>query len=312
MSILLVGAGPMAVAYAKVLDAEKRPFETVGRGDASARAFTEATGRPVTRGGLDSRAARALPDTAIVAVGIESLAASVPVLLRGGVKRVLVEKPAGLDAAEIQSVADAARAAGAEVFVAYNRRFYASTARARELIAEDGGATSFHFEFTEWSSVIEKLPTAARIKEAWLLANSTHVIDLAFFLGGEPKSLRALTAGKGALAWHPRASVFAGSGEAVTGALFTYKADWGAPGRWGVEIMTRHRRLVLRPLEELQIQRHGSLALETETLADGDDKLFKPGLRAQVRAFLGGTDPRLLPIGGHLERVRSSYGEMLA
>lgn len=311
MSILLVGAGPMAAAYAKVLAAEKMSFEVVGRGYASARAFMDATGHPVTEGGLEARAAGDLPGTAIVAVGVEQLAEAVRLLLSRGVKRILVEKPAGLDEAEIRSVAAATKDAAAEVFVAYNRRFYASAARAREIIAEDGGATSFHFEFTEWSAVIEKVPKSPRVKQAWLLANSTHVIDLAFHLGGEPASLSAVTAGKGALAWHPRASVFAGSGVAASGALFTYNADWGAPGRWGVEVMTRRRRLVLRPLEELLVQRHGSLALAPETLAD-DDKRFKPGLRAQVLAFLGGSDPRLLPIEAHLKRTETCYREMLA
>jgi len=310
MNILLVGAGPMAVAYAKVLAAENQAFEVVGRGDVSARTFTEATGHPVTTGGLKARAAdgaAALPSAAIVATGIEDIAEAALLLLSRGVKRILVEKPAGLDATEIRSVAAAARESGAEVFVAYNRRFYASTQRAREILAEDGGATSFHFEFTEWSSTIEKLSKAPRVKEAWLLANSTHVIDLAFFLGGEPKSLQALTSGKGALAWHPRASVFAGAGVAAAGALFTYKADWGAPGRWSVELMTRRRRLVLKPLEELHIQKHGSLALEPETLAGDDAKSFKPGLRAQVLAFLGGRDPRLLSIEDHLKRTETCY-----
>lgn len=310
MKILLVGAGPMAAEYAKVLAAENISFETVGRGDVSARAFTERTGRPVTTGGLSARLTRdaaPLPGTAIVAVGPEALAETALFLLSRGVKRILLEKPAGLDAAEIRSVAAAARRSGGEVFVAYNRRFYASALRARELIAEDGGVTSFHFEFTEWSAVIEKLTKAPKVKEAWFLVNSTHVIDLAFHLGGAPKSLRTLTAGKNALAWHPQASIFAGSGVSAAGALFTYKADWGAPGRWGVEVMTRRRRLVLRPLEELQVQRHGSLALDKEPLAGDDDLRFKPGLRRQTLAFLDGRCPDLLSIEEQLRRAETLF-----
>ena len=34
----------------------------------------------------------------------------------------------------------------ANVFVAYNRRFYASVLKAQEIIEEDGGVTSFNFE----------------------------------------------------------------------------------------------------------------------------------------------------------------------
>ncbi|SVB27427.1 uncharacterized protein METZ01_LOCUS180281, partial [marine metagenome] len=50
----LVGAGPMARDYAEVLAALDVSFEVIGRGDASAMAFEESTGRRVERGGVDA------------------------------------------------------------------------------------------------------------------------------------------------------------------------------------------------------------------------------------------------------------------
>lgn len=67
-----------------------------------------------------------------------------------------------------------------------NRRLFTSTAKAMQIIEEDGGVKSFNFELTDWAHTIELLPTPAPIKDAWVLANSTHVLYLAFFLGGEP------------------------------------------------------------------------------------------------------------------------------
>ncbi len=54
-------------------------------------------------------------------------------------------------------------------------------------IAEDGGALSINFDFTEWSHKIKYLKNSGLAKRRWLVANSSHVIDLAFHLGGKPK-----------------------------------------------------------------------------------------------------------------------------
>jgi predicted dehydrogenase len=282
----VIGAGGMARDYAKVLDGMKLGYEVIGRGAAATATFRDKTGHPAHEGGLEAFAqAHPAPPAAIVAVGVAELAQTCTSLLRHGVKSILTEKPGGLDATEISALAGAAKEAGAQIYVAYNRRFYASTRRARELIAEDGGVTSFTFEFTEWSHEIEALPTPAAIKRNWLLANSTHVIDLAFHLGGEPETLSAQVAGS--LSWHPSAAVFTGSGVAKGGALFSYHANWAAPGRWGVEVLTRKRRLIFRPMEKLHVTKLASVAITEEPIDDEKDKAFKPGLYRQVEAFLG-------------------------
>src|SRR5690606_37414237 len=231
-SVLLVGAGPMAVAFAEVLRAQGHAPVVVGRGAASAAAFEAATGLPVVQGGLGQwlSAHPDLPSAAIVACGEKWIGVETRRLLQAGVKRVLVEKPGGFDADDIRETARAARRHGADVRVGYNRRFYASTERARTMIAEDGGVTSFAFEFTERSYVIESLEKESCVKEEWFQSNSTHVIDLAFHLGGRPETWQAHAAG--ALSWHPAGARFAGAGRTRGGALFSYLADWGAPGRW--------------------------------------------------------------------------------
>jgi predicted dehydrogenase len=292
--VLLVGAGPMAVAYAKVLQAQGVVPVTVGRGSASAAAFREATGLAASEVGIEAWIAggHRVPARAVVAVGERWLGAVTRRLVEAGARSLLVEKPGGLDPADIRAVAAAAGARGASVSVGYNRRFYASVEAARRLIAEDGGVTSFHFEFTEWGHVIAPLEKEEGVKEQWFLANSTHVIDLAFHLGGAPAELSGYTAG--GVDWHPSATVFAGAGRTGAGALFSYQANWQAPGRWGVEVLTRRRRLIFRPLEKLQVQSLGSVAIEPFALDDALDQQYKPGLYRQVAAFLAG-DGAILP-----------------
>lgn len=284
----LVGAGAMGRDYAKVLKSLGASYDVIGRGDDSSAQFEETTGMPVIRGGLERYLGTGVesPKYAIVCVGVECLACATTQLLRAGVKQILVEKPAGLFEREIRDLCTVASERGATVIVGYNRRFYSSVAMAQQLIAEDGGATSYHFEFTEWSHVIRGLAKAPGVKEHWFLCNSTHVVDLAWFLGGIPKDLSCYVTG--GLDWHPSASVFAGAGISETGALFSYQANWAAPGRWAIEVLTRKRRLVFRPLETLHAQQIGSVALTPVGVDDSVDREFKPGLYHQTQRFLDG------------------------
>lgn len=284
--VWVVGAGGMARAYTDVLAALGVLPVVIGRSAARAARLAEETGIAVVSGGLERflAAGQALPRAAIVATSIPELAPCTELLLDAGVRSILVEKPAALTVADVAALSRRATAVKARVAVAYNRRFYASTRRARELIVGDGGPTSLHFDFTEWSEVIAKLDRPAAVKERFVLANSSHVLDLAFFLAGSPRRLVSEVAGS--LPWHPDAAVYAGSGVTEEGALFSYIADWTAPGRWGVEVRTPERRLVLQPLEELKEQRHGRLVLEPVGIDDELDRRFKPGVYEQVRTFL--------------------------
>ena len=297
--VLLLGSGPMAVDYWKVLDGLSVPVLTVGRGEASAQKFLETTGDPCMAGGLDALVAsgKPIPDTAIVAVTVEQLAPTAHRLLDLGVRTMLVEKPGALTERELEALGIAARAAGASIFIAYNRRFYASTRKARELIASDG-IQSLAFEFTEWSHVIRTVPKDPRVKAAWLIANSSHVIDMAFYLGGVPVDMHSLTAGQ--LNWHPASAVFVGAGRTELGALFSYQANWTSAGRWGVELMLPTQRLLLRPLEGLQSISVGKVVAEDVAIDDEWDKRFKPGLYRQTEAFLSGATGELCTLDQQL------------
>lgn len=301
----------MAQDYAKVLLHQNVSFIVIGRGSSSAAVFKQQTGIDVVTGGLDLylQDNPSLPDIAIVSVGVEQLAATTMMLLEKGVKRILVEKPAGIDAEEIALIAQTANRHDASVLVAYNRRFYAATLKAREIIAADGGVSSFIFEFTEWGHVIEPLKADPQVKEHWFLANSTHVVDLAFFLGGCPREISSYTTGS--LSWHPSAAIFAGSGITEKGSLFSYQANWAAPGRWSVEMLTNKHRLIFRPMEQLHIQEIGSVSISKVEIDDHLDQDFKPGLYRQVSGFLANpVSDDLLTIDDHLIRTEQFYAKI--
>ena len=192
MSTWLVGAGYMALEYAKVLNELVSEYEVIGRGHKSAIDFESSTNHSVRQGGL-SKALKELkpPKQAIVAVGVEDLSKVAAELVRSGVKRILLEKPGGINKQEIFELNSVAKSYNAKILIAYNRRFYESTMALKELIAIDGGATSCIFEFTEWSHIIGPLKKGPGVKDAWFLANSSHIADLAFHICGYPKDFSA-------------------------------------------------------------------------------------------------------------------------
>ena len=300
--VWLVGVGPLSIDYWKVLNKLGHEAIAIGRGEASAQHYAAATGEQAHQGGLEAFLASGpdLPESAIVVTGVEGLAAATLHLLDYGVKQVLVEKPGALTRAGLEQVQAKAAAAGATVVIGYNRRLFSSTLRARQMLVEDGGVRSFHFEFTEWSDRLAAMTKGPGVFERWVLSNSTHVIDLAFHLGGEPSQIDCFT--DGGFAWHPAASTFAGAGRSSSGALFSYMADWDAPGRWALEVNSRNYRCIFRPMEQLQVVRRGSVQVEPVVLDDALDTAFKPGLFLQTKLFLEGDLEHLCTMDEQIRR----------
>ena len=303
--VLLIGTGPMAIEYGKVLKGLKKKIVAVGLDENSTKDFNEAIKIKAALGGISNwlKKNKNYPKKAIIVVN-ENLLGKVAIeLLKHGFKSVLVEKPGGRDPEEIKKVAKMAKKKKAKVFVGYNRRFYASTKKAEEIIKKDGGITSFNFEFTEWAFKIGPFKKALEVKEVWYYHNSTHVIDLAFWLGGAPKNICAYVTGK--LSWHPAGSIFAGAGATQNGALFSYQANWEAPGRWSVEMLTQKHRLIFRPMEKLQMQKIGSVQVDEVKISDAIDLKYKAGLYGQVEAYLSDKKGRLCTIEEQVESLKT-------
>ena len=304
----LVGAGEIAQEYAKVLLTLDRSFEVVGRGQRSASMFSKALKKKVHVGGIGAALKTfEAPDQAIVAVGIEELASTAKLLLEAGTKRILLEKPGGVNLAEIKDLQKIAAQKKAEVFVAYNRRFFGSVVKAREIIKADGGVRSAAFEITEWSHIIKKLPLSSSIKQMWFVANTSHVVDLVFHFIGPPKNWSHFV--DDPVDWHQTGSRFAGAGVSQKGAFFNYFGDWQASGRWGVEIMTKKSRLIFRPMEELSVVSIGSVEAAPVVLDNHPDVLFKPGFLLQTKAFIEDNPEHLCTINEQILNM-SIYADM--
>ena len=218
----LIGTGFMGIEYAKVLNALEVAYTAIGRGTQNCQKFQEAVGKPAIEGGLENIWAMQppVPACAIIAVGVENLFETTIQLLKFGVKKILLEKPGFGEVHEFHEIVKCAQEQKAAIYLAYNRRYYAATLAAKKIIESDGGVASFNFEFTEWSHTIKDLVKHPVEHQNWFMGNSTHVIDLAFFLGGEPAEMATFVGGADELAWHTRSAVFAGAGKAKNNALF--------------------------------------------------------------------------------------------
>jgi len=312
-NVVLFGAGPMAMAYTKVLKHLNADFTVVGRSEEGTAKFQEQTGITATPNGVSGwlKKRNTKANYGIIAVSFECLANTAIEVMDAGIRNLLLEKPAGLTAQEIKSVCEKAKETETQIFVGYNRRFYASVIEAKKLIADDGGVLSFNFEFTEWCDRIPEKLKHSDTGKNWFLANSSHVADMAFYLGGKPKELHACTAGGND--WHPTATVFAGAGVTPAGVLFSYQANWDAPGRWGLEVLTCLNRFILCPLEKLQVQKLNSINTENIDIDDQLDIDFKPGVYRQTKSFLTeDANPALLDIHEHYENIIAYYEKIVS
>ena len=305
--IWLVGTGNIAIEYAKVLHYIGVEYIAIGRGRKSVDKFIDNTQHDAIEGGIENflKLKPDIPSHAIITVNVENLSSTATTLLQYGINNILLEKPGVCNPSEIYELVQLAQEKNANILLAYNRRFYASTLKAQEIIKEDGGVTSFVFEFTEWSHKMAQIVDESKRFQYWLLANSTHVIDLAFYLGGNPVELQTFCAG--GLEWHPKGSIFSGAGRSEKGALFSYHANWEAPGRWVIEFCTSKHRLYFKPIETLQIQELGSVAVNPIEIDDELDKRFKPGLYLQVKSFINDDLSRFCTIEEQMFMIENYY-----
>ncbi|MFJ3388330.1 Gfo/Idh/MocA family protein [Lysinibacillus sp. NPDC086135] len=284
--VLIVGAGYMAKEYVKVLKDINIPFEVIGRSGKNSEDFEKELGVQVKYGGLEVvfDSLEQIPTYAIVATTLESLEENTIFLLGKGVKNILIEKPGAVTKEGMQRIEKLAEENEANVYIAYNRRFYASVLEAKRRIDEDGGLSSFIFEFTEWSHSITNLDKTKFQLNNWFIGNSTHVIDAAFFFGGKPKKISTFV--QSHLDWHPKGSIYTGSGITENDILFSYHANWSAPGSWKLELLTKKNRYIFRPFEKLHVQKLGSISITEIELEDEIDIQYKPGLYEQTKTFL--------------------------
>jgi predicted dehydrogenase len=306
--IWVIGTGPMAREHVRSLYVTHSDrLLVIGRNEAATFELKTSMGLAATSSGIAHAISElSLPDFAIVATSIDSLTSLTLQLIRAGVKRILVEKPGSIYLRELELLRKEANLYGSQIFVAYNRRFFRSVQAARHYIKIDGGAQLVNFDFTERSDIVKKLTKPPGVLDRWLLSNSTHVLDTAFFLVGKPRQMQCWFAG--GLDWHLTASRYCGAGVTENGALFSYQANWSAPGSWALTVTTENYQLMMSPMERLVVKDRQGIEI-TIPSADYIDPCqsikYKEGVREQNIAFLEGIDESLCSLDNHIENFEA-------
>jgi len=190
-------------------------------------------------------------DLTIIAPPIPNIMSATKMATETSQNNILIEKPGSLYYKELVSATESL--SKSDIRVGYNRLVYPNFHKLKKLCEDEGGITSCRFTFTERVSTINFKQSIDEVYRRWGISNSLHVITMALELIGMPKQIHSYQ--YGSLKWHPSGSIFVGNGLSEQGIPFSYHADWGSGGRWGIEVNTRENSYQLIPLEELFVRK---------------------------------------------------------
>lgn len=287
----------MSEEYLKVIKNLKLSFTVIGRNEERAKALAEKYEGEGLGNGVKAIESLNSKDYSlvIIASAIESLKNLTIACLKKGFEKILIEKPGALNTKELKEIKE--EKVDQKIWIAYNRRYFASSLKLRELIKDDEIQGCF-FDFTERDKDIVNANKSPAVEKTWGFANSSHVIDLAFSFIGLPTNIE--TKISGSMDRHPTGSSFVGSGKTEK-TLFSYFATWQGGGRWSVEISTDKGRYKMSPLEELSFCQRNQFAWKQISINTEDEVDFKPGLKKMVESVLDEKDILLSTLSQQIE-----------
>lgn len=220
------------------------------------------------------------PDAVVVAVSAADVYRVSSLSIRKGIP-TLLEKPPGLTAAETERLLESAKPKSVQCMVGLNRRFYSVINNAKKLIEESGSLVSVLVQAPEDMAAIRAMNFhPPEVLDHWIAANGIHGIDLLRFLGGEVKSVQALSRSHGAGSREGYGALI----HFETGAIGHYISNWASPGRWQITLYGMDMRVDLQPWEEgTTMLRNGTIS---QVPKDDADNKFKPGFYGQDSYFI--------------------------
>ncbi len=294
--VTVVGYGFMGQEYVKALKSLKADRITVCSRSLEKLAPLKSDNIQTVGGGYTNMAGPVSSDAvAVVSTITAELAPCVRHLITLGYQTILCEKPVSLWSSEIRKLAEEGDKAGVRLLCAFNRIAYPAVIEARWRIAQDGGATSATYTFTELVHRINPKQFSEEELKRWGVANSIHVMNLAHGLIGFPEKWNGIR--QGSWPWHPSGSLYVGAGTTEQGIPFNYHADWGSAGRWVVEVFTSKSAYRFCPLEKLQ-QKKMSLGEWEDVAISTFDSTLKTGIAEQLAALV---DPEIEAAVGLLD-----------
>jgi len=280
VSIAIVGAGGMAREHAKAF--ASLPGVTVAgltsRTRAKADALAAELGIPLVSDSIAALYERTRAD--LVVITVPELSAN-PVAMEAFKQpwAVLMEKPAGYDLADAETIATAARGRSAPVMVGLNRRFYSSSRTIKaDLETRPAEKRFIHVQDQQSYAEARRYNHPPQVVEKFMYANSIHLIDLIPFFGrGKILRVTPVTPWRG-----EDTEVMLAYVEFDSGDTALYEGLWKGPGPWAANVSTPGKRWIMQPLEDATYQNANERARHTIERAE-EDKQFKAGFLLQAR-----------------------------
>ena len=281
-SVLIIGGGEMGKQYAHALTKMNiKNVTIVSQTQKDPKEFSDKFHYEFLSEGFEKNLPQLKKmDLVIVATPTPLLVPATKLAIKYGQNNILIEKPGSLYHEELSSILNLK---SQRIRIAYNRILYPSFQKLKSMTEDDGGITSCTFDFTEW---VHRIPFGIYKDDEyqyWGIANSLHVISMAMEIIGMPKEIS--TYQLGSLEWHSSGSTFVGSGITQKNIPFSYHADWGSAGRWGIEVTTKNNVYRLIPLEELYVCPKGKVDWKPVKLEPSYPEI-KPGISEEIAVML--------------------------
>lgn len=279
----------MGQQYVKALQSlQVEQIRVCSRSEATLELLKQASGITTKSGGYGLLDWTPSPgELAIIATPTSELVPAARHLANLGFRKIFIEKPVSLFAAEIQELAQDFEDQEVHGACGYNRLAYPSLIELAHRAENEGGVTSCTYGITEiikedWEERFSQTELAR-----WGITNSMHVLSMAHSLIGAPKTWDGSRTGS--ISWHPAGSVFVGSGISDREIPFAYHGNWGSKGRWSVEAHTAEASYRMCPLEKL-LRKESSMDDWVEVPISSFTLDVKAGIVEEVAAML---DPNL-------------------
>lgn len=291
IKVLLIGCGNIAQHYAFFLKENNVFFEVHGRSLQNTVEFASKFDVSYTCEEVGSAPNFESYSHMIIAAPIETLSIYIEKTVHYKNLHILCEKPGFLKLPELASYSD-----NPNLWFAYNRRFYKTVQLLKEeLLGSE--YTAVDVQIDERIVQVANSKKSTEVKNRWMLANTSHVIDLVFYLFNYDLDFTRFTNTRhGSLPWHPSGQFFFSS-YSDSKCIISFNGAWNGVGGWSIKASTTSSDLVLKPLEKLTI----NTVDNSEEFVEDD--IFKPGFHGMLNSFF--TDKSSLMSVNDLKKLSS-------
>lgn len=281
--ILIVGSGLIAEEYINILKDINKEFEVIGNTQKKCNYISNKYNITCYSGGVENFKFKDYYQNIIIATPVTFLFEHLKICIERCkfLKNIFIEKPGCMYDSQIKEIIEMKDKIN--VYIAYNRRFFSSLLKCKEIINTDK-INRAELEINEYNMHINKNIFTKEVLNNWFNCMTSHVVDMFFFIIGKPKEFKNSDHLSDKLEWHTRSSSFIGEGITNNDIKFKYFGDWNKNNKWKIKLFLKSGNIIeFQPLEKLKIIDKGKITIINE---DKYDINFKSGYYRQLLSFL--------------------------